>query len=86
MRLEWHIAFWIVALIVFVGLLWLLSPVLLPFVVGMATAYLLDPLTTRLSKRGLSRLVAALVILAGFVLAVAGLSLVALPVLVRQLT
>lgn len=85
MRLERHIAFWTIALIVLIGLLWLLSPVLLPFVVGMATAYLLDPLATRLSKRGLSRLVAALVILAGFVLVVAALSVVALPILVRQL-
>jgi predicted PurR-regulated permease PerM len=86
MRLERHIVFWIAALLVFAGLLWLLSPVLLPFVVGMALAYLLDPLATRLTKRGLSRLVAALVILAAFVLAVAALSLVVLPVLVRQLS
>ena len=61
--------FWSAALAVFVGLLWLLSPILLPFVLGMAIAYLLDPLNNRLTKRGMSRLLAAFIILAGFVLA-----------------
>ena len=41
-------------------LLWLLSDVLLPFVAGMALAYLLDPLADRLERLGVSRLVAAL--------------------------
>ena len=44
MQFERNIVFWIAALAVFAGLLWLLSPILLPFVVGMALAYLLDPL------------------------------------------
>jgi predicted PurR-regulated permease PerM len=84
MQLERHIVFWIVALVVFVGLLWLLSPILLPFVVGMAVAYVLDPLANRLTKRGMSRLVAALLILGGFVLALALLLLLIAPVLTRQ--
>lgn len=85
MRFERHIVFWIAAFLVFVGLLWLLHRVLLPFVVGAALAYLLDPLASRLSKRGLSRLVAALVILAGFVVVFAGLVLLITPVLANQL-
>jgi len=40
----------------------------------MAIAYLLDPLVKRLTKRGMSRLVAALLILGGFALAFALLS------------
>jgi predicted PurR-regulated permease PerM len=32
MHIERHIVFWIVVLAVFAGLLWLLSPILLPFV------------------------------------------------------
>jgi predicted PurR-regulated permease PerM len=86
MLFERHIVFWIVSLVVFVGLLWLLSPILLPFVVGMALAYLLDPLASRLTKRGMSRLVAALLILGGFVLAFALLLLLIAPVLSRQLS
>lgn len=84
MPFERHFVFWIAALLVFVGLLWLLSPILLPFVIGIALAYLLDPLATRLTKRGMSRVVAALLILAGFVLAVIGTMLLVAPVLAKQ--
>jgi predicted PurR-regulated permease PerM len=41
--------FWIAVLLVFAGLLFLLHHILLPFVVGAALAYLLDPLANRLS-------------------------------------
>src|ERR1700733_14465339 len=85
MHIERHIVFWIVVLAVFAGLLWLLSPILLPFVLGMALAYVLDPLANRLAKRGLSRLVAASIILGGFVLALALLLLLIAPVLAKQL-
>ena len=39
----------------FVLLLWLLNDILLPFVVGMAVAYFLDPVVTRLQRLGMSR-------------------------------
>jgi predicted PurR-regulated permease PerM len=84
MLFERHIVFWIAALLVFVGLLWLLSPILLPFVGGMALAYLLDPLANRLTKRGMSRLVAALLILGAFVLAFILLLFFITPVLASQ--
>jgi predicted PurR-regulated permease PerM len=84
MQFERHIVFWIAALVVLVGLLWLLSPILLPFVLGMAIAYVLDPLANRLTKRGVSRLVAALIILGGFVLAFALMLLLIAPVLAKQ--
>src|SRR5258708_1153179 len=86
MQIERHIVCWIVALAVFAGLLWLLSPILLPFVLGMALAYVLDPLANRLTKRGVSRLVAASIILGGFVLALALLLLLIAPVLAKQLS
>jgi predicted PurR-regulated permease PerM len=85
MRFERQLVFWLAALIAFVGLLWLLSPILLPFVVGMALAYMLDPLASRLERLGASRTVAALAILACFVLALVLLLLVVAPVLAGQL-
>jgi predicted PurR-regulated permease PerM len=84
MRIERQIAFWVAAFLVFVGLLWLLHHILLPFVVGAALAYLLDPLANRLIKLGVSRLVAALLILAGFVLVFVGAFVVVVPVLASQ--
>jgi predicted PurR-regulated permease PerM len=50
----------------------------------MAIAYVLDPLAERLTKRGMSRVVAASVILGGFVLAFVLLLLMITPVLTQQ--
>ncbi|MGA7788238.1 MAG: AI-2E family transporter [Xanthobacteraceae bacterium] len=84
MHFERNVVFWSAALVVLVGLLWLLSPILLPFVLGMAIAYVLNPLTSRLTKRGISRALASFIILAGFVLAFVLLLLLITPPLVRQ--
>src|SRR5215471_16908979 len=83
MRFERNIVFWAAALAVFVALLWLLSPILLPFVLGLAIAYVLDPLANQLSKRGVGRLPA---VLGGFVVALALLVLLVALVLARQLS
>src|SRR5580698_3506865 len=86
MHIERNIVFWSAVLAVFVGLLWLLSPILLPFVLGMAIAYLLDPLNRRLTRRGMSRAFASFIILAAFVLAFVLLLLLITPPLMRQLS
>ena len=49
-------------------LVYLLRDVMLPFVAGIALAYLLDPLADRLERLGLGRLAASLAILALFVI------------------
>jgi predicted PurR-regulated permease PerM len=84
MWFERNIVFWMAALAVFVALLWLLSPILLPFVLGMAIAYVLDPLANQLSKRGVGRLLAAVLILGGFIVALAFLVLLTAPRLTRS--
>ena len=86
MHFERNVVFWLAALVVLVGLLWLLSPILLPFVLGMAIAYMLEPLNRRLTKRGMSRALASFLILAGFALAFALLLLLITPSFVRQLS
>ena len=50
--------FWLVRCWSSIALLWLLNDVLLPFVAGMALAYLLDPLVQRLQRLGLNRAIA----------------------------
>ena len=75
----------IVALLFFVAL-WFLGSVMLPFLVGGALAYFLDPVADRLERVGLSRIAATSVItLAAFLLVVL-LVLAVIPVLVQQLT
>jgi predicted PurR-regulated permease PerM len=82
--LQRQLLFWLAALAVFVLALVLLSGVLLPFVVGMAIAYFLDPVADRLQRLGFSRLAATIVILLAFVLLLVTAASLFLPVLTEQ--
>ncbi|MBV9347403.1 MAG: AI-2E family transporter [Pseudolabrys sp.] len=66
-------------------LLWLLSEILLPFVAGMAIAYLLTPFVDRIERAGINRLVAALLVVALVILAFVAIVLLAAPVIGTQL-
>lgn len=50
--------FWLIGLAVTIAALYLLRPILLPFVAAMAVAYFLDPVCDRLEEKGLSRTMA----------------------------
>ena len=77
--------FWIVGFASFAILLYALSSIMAPFVAGLAIAYFFDPVADRLEKTGVSRgLAAGLVILAFLGLAVVILVLL-LPLLQGQL-
>ncbi|HVY58518.1 MAG TPA: AI-2E family transporter [Xanthobacteraceae bacterium] len=67
MSLKSQMAFWVAALVLFVLLIWLLHEILLPFVAGIALAYLLDPLANRIEHFGIGRLPATFLILGLFV-------------------
>jgi predicted PurR-regulated permease PerM len=58
--------------------------ILLPFIAGMALAYFLDPVADWFERRGLSRLMATIVILCAFVALFAISLVVIIPVLVTQ--
>jgi predicted PurR-regulated permease PerM len=79
------IVFWIGMLAAIVAVVVLLREVLLPFVAGMALAYLLDPLASRMERLGVSRLLASLAIVLLMVVAVAGLLVLIMPVIVREI-
>jgi predicted PurR-regulated permease PerM len=64
--------------------LYLLRGILLPFIVGMAAAYMLDPVADWLQRRGFGRGAATLLITLLFFAALALLVLVLLPVAVEQ--
>lgn len=78
--------FWLAALVVFVLALWLLAGILLPFIAGLAIAYLLTPLTDRLERLGVNRLAAALLIITLVVLFFVLLILLVAPILGGQLS
>jgi predicted PurR-regulated permease PerM len=79
-----QVIYWGIAAAVFFFLLWALGQVILPFLVGGAIAYFLDPVADRLEQTGLSRVMATVVIFV-ILLAVVILSmLVIIPTLVQQ--
>jgi predicted PurR-regulated permease PerM len=70
--------------IAFVAALWLLSPVLLPFLVGLAIAYVLDPAVDKVERWGLGRIFATSLVMAAFFVVLAAIILLLSPVVVDQ--
>jgi predicted PurR-regulated permease PerM len=83
--IERRAIFWIAAGIVALLALYLLSPILLPFIAGVAVAYALDPAADWFERRGFSRLWATLAILIMFVVLLAIVLITLVPVLAAQL-
>ena len=79
-----QVLWWSAAAAVFFILLWFLGHVLLPFVLGGAIAYFLDPVADRLERIGLSRVAATAVITIAGVLAFVVMALLIIPTLVSQ--
>ncbi len=78
--------FWGGFLLVLCTSLWLLGDVLLPFVLGIAIAYLFNPWCEALCRRGVPRTLASLLMLTLCVLALAVILVLVVPVVARQLT
>lgn len=78
-------AVWIGAIAVFLVLLYVLSPILLPFVLGMAVAYFLDPVADRFERWGWPRWLAATVLTIAFIIAVVVVLLILVPMLQQQI-
>lgn len=76
--------YWGIATLVFTLALWYLGDVILPFVLGGAVAYFLDPVADRLEKAGLSRAAATTTITLVALLAFVLLALLVIPTLVQQ--
>jgi len=82
---DLRLRFWLGGFAVFIVLLYLLRSILLPFVAGMAIAYLLDPLALRLQKWGMSRTWATVSITLFFFLATVTVLVLLAPILQDQL-
>ena len=85
MAMQRRSLYWLLALAGFVLALYLLRGILLPFVLGMAAAYFLDPLADWLERRRLSRTLAATVLTIAFLVAVALFLVLLVPLLQSQL-
>ncbi|SHK01470.1 Predicted PurR-regulated permease PerM [Shimia gijangensis] len=57
-----QVTYWGIAWAIFILALWYLGDIMLPFVLGGAIAYFLDPVADRLEKMGLSRVLSTVII------------------------
>lgn len=78
--------YWGIATAIFVAALWFLGDVILPFILGGAIAYCLDPVADRLEKLGLSRAISVTIITLVALLIFLLLVLLIIPTLVRETT
>lgn len=77
--------YWLLALGVFVLAVYLLRSILLPFVLGIAVAYFLDPVADWLERRRLSRTLAATLLTVAFLVGVGLFFALLVPLLQSQL-
>lgn len=79
-----HALFWSVSTILVLALVWALRDALLPFICGMAIAYLLGPVVRRLIVMGMPRKWAALLILGSFSIVLAIILALIIPFAYRE--
>ncbi|MEH6520962.1 AI-2E family transporter [Sulfitobacter sp.] len=79
-----QLKYWGIASMAALVILWFMGDVLLPFVLGSALAYFLDPVADRLESMGLSRAMATAVITIVAVLIFVIMALLVIPTLVAQ--
>jgi predicted PurR-regulated permease PerM len=80
-----HLLFWTAIFVGLLAMMWILGEALLPFVAGMAIAYLCDPIANRLERLGTRRWIAALIIISFVILLFVLLILLIAPLFIAQL-
>jgi predicted PurR-regulated permease PerM len=78
---RWH---WLVLVAIVAGLIWLLGPILTPFVIGALLGWLGDPMVDRLERAGRSRITSVIIVFVVMTLLLAIALLVLLPLLWDQ--
>lgn len=86
MSLQNQIRAWLIFLVVTILTLWVFRGILLPFIVGMALAYLLDPVADLLERWKFSRFWATLVILVLALVLFIGAFFLIVPLVVQQVS
>lgn len=82
---QQQMRYWGIAALAFLAFMWVMGQALLPFLMGAAIAYFLDPVADWLEEHGFSRLIATGMITAGVVIFFALVLLLILPLLADQL-
>ena len=70
---------------ILIGAIWLLSDILLPFLIGAAIAYFLNPIADKLERIGINRLFSTLIIFGTFLLCLLLFSVLVLPKIANEI-
>ena len=84
MTLRNQVLVWVGLFLVTILLLWVFRPILLPFVVGLALAYLLNPLVNLLGRFGINRVWASAIVLFLGIAVIVGMLLMLVPLFGQQ--
>src|SRR4051794_40476873 len=84
MTLRTQVLIWAGFTVVMILLIWLFRPILLPFVIGIALAYILNPAVTLVQRAGIGRAWAAAIVLLAVLGAIIGLFVVITPLVATQ--
>ena len=84
LSVEHQVRIWGIATAVFLVILWFLGDVILPFVLGGAIAYCLDPVADTFERLGCNRAIATLITSFGAILLFVILTMAVLPLLIAQ--
>jgi predicted PurR-regulated permease PerM len=76
--------FWLIMMVAVIACFWLFKPVLLPFLAGLAIAYFLEPVVSKLEKRKVPRWAGAIIVLGSFILVVVTIVLLLWPLVHSQ--
>ncbi|MDE2029463.1 MAG: AI-2E family transporter [Alphaproteobacteria bacterium] len=76
--------FWLLMLAATFALLWLFEPIIGPFLAGLAVAYFLEPLVSKLERHKVARWAGALIVLSGFLFVVALILILVWPLISTQ--
>ncbi len=80
-----QIIFWLIFFVLFFTVIWQLEAILLPFILGMAVSYFLDPVVDRLEEHNLNRTASVAIVLGVFGAFFATLIFLIVPTLYSQM-
>ncbi|OAI48853.1 hypothetical protein AYO45_00840 [Gammaproteobacteria bacterium SCGC AG-212-F23] len=81
---RWNKCIILISILIVAGGLYLLSPVLTPFLVGVLLAYLVDPLVTKLDELHLPRLLSVIIVFLGLFLGLGIIITLLVPLIEKQ--
>lgn len=82
---DYHWRFWLLAILGFIGVLWMLSGMITPFILALAIAYFLNPVVSRMCAFGAPRWLGAFIVLLVFIAIITTATILLAPIVQAQI-